>query len=50
MKEAEESFQEFLKNLPKIEEKNDFCMMNTELEKNSDYYMNKFMQEERMNI
>lgn len=50
VKEAEKSFQEFLESLPKIEEKNDFCMMNTELEKNSDYYMNKFMQEERMNI
>lgn len=50
VKEAEESFQKFLESLPKIEEKNDFYMMNTELEKNSDYYMNKFMREERMNI
>lgn len=49
IKEAEESFKEFLKNLPEIEEKNDFCMMNTELEKDSDYYMNKFMHEARMN-
>lgn len=50
VKEAEESFREFLKNLPKREEKNDLCILNTELEKDSDYYMNKFMQEERMNI
>lgn len=50
VKEAEKSFQEFLESLPKFEEKNDFYMMNTELEKNSDYYMNKFMREERMNI
>lgn len=50
VKEAEESFREFLKNLPKTEEMNDLCIINTELEKNSDYYMNEFMQEERMNI
>lgn len=50
VKEAEDSFQEFLKNLPKIEDKNDFCVMNTELKKDSDYFMKKLMQEERMNI
>lgn len=50
VKEAETSFKEFLKHLPFFEEKNDFYEINSEIAKNSDYYMNLLMQEERMNI
>lgn len=50
VKETEASFKEFLKHLPFFETKNDFCETNSEIAKNSDYYMNLLMQEERMNI
>lgn len=50
VKEAETSFKKFVKDLPYFEEKNDFCEVNSEMDKNSDYYMNKFMKEKRMNI
>ena len=52
VEEAEASFKEFLYDESRlgIQEKNDFCEFNTETEKNSDYYMNLLMQEERMNI
>lgn len=50
VKETETSFKEFLKHLPFFEAKNDFCETNSEIAKNSDYYMNLLMQEERMNI
>lgn len=50
VEEAETSFKKFVKDLPYFGEKNDFCEVNFEIDKNSDYYMNLLMQEERMNI
>lgn len=50
VEEAETLFKKFVKDLPYFEEKNDFCKVNSERDKNSDYYMNKLMKEERMNI
>lgn len=49
IKEAEESFREFIKNLPALEDKNDFYVMNGRIDINSDYYMDEFMHEARMN-
>lgn len=50
VEEAETSFKKFMKDLPYFEEKNDFCEVNSERDKNSDYYMNVFMKGKRMNI
>ena len=50
VEEAETSFKKFVKDLPYFEDKNDFCEVNSDRDKNSDYYMNLLMQEERMNI
>lgn len=52
VEEAEASFKKFLYDESRlgIEKKNDFCKVNSERDKNSDYYMNLLMQEERMNI
>ena len=50
VKEAEVSFKKFIASLPKFEEKNDFCQVNSKFAKDSDYYMNEFMKQGRMNI
>ena len=50
VEEAEASFKKFVKDLPYFKKKNDFCEVNSDRDKNSDYYMNKFMKEKRMNI
>lgn len=50
VEEVEMSFKKFVKDLPYFEKKNDFCEVNSEMDKNSDYYMHLLMQEERMNI
>lgn len=47
--EAEETFREFVEKLPDYYDMNTIIHMNGS-EKNSDYYMNKFMKENRMNV